>query len=120
MFVRRSLRFRPSVFGRLQIYREKNVIAFSGQMPDMAVQHAVITREWKGIHYSDDDSMALFNRREDPQERSDLSSEHPSVAQEMEGRIRKWVEDCRKTAPYNISLFDEEALQKLKAMGYLK
>ena len=42
------------------------------------------------------------------------------VGREMTERINEWVESCRRAAPYNISLFDTGALEKLKAMGYVR
>lgn len=87
---------------------------------DMAAQRAALFDEWKGILYLDEGNLALYHCIEDPLEKRDLSSSNQDLANEFKRLIQDWVKECRTAAPYNISLFDASALEKLKAMGYLK
>ncbi|MFH2000626.1 MAG: sulfatase, partial [Planctomycetota bacterium] len=86
----------------------------------MHVERAAFSEKWKGILTMDDNSLALFDRVEDPAERRDLSSEESEVRDEFMKLIREWVERSRAAAPYNISVFDASALDKLREMGYIK
>ncbi len=86
----------------------------------MVIKRAVISDKWKGIVSLDTGEIELFDLDSDGGETMNLSSSRPEHALKIEALINNWVKECRKTAPYNISLFDASALKKLKEMGYIR
>ena len=86
----------------------------------MSVQQAVFTNDLKGILTCDDGHLALYDRRQDRYEEKDLAEERPETAARLKKLISQWIDECRSTAPFNISLFDASAMKQLEAIGYLK
>jgi arylsulfatase len=88
--------------------------------PEMIVLRAAFSEAWKGILNVDDRRLALFDRVADPDEMEDIAMKEANRTREMMGRIAEWVRACRAQAPYNLSLFDASAMEKLRQMGYVK
>jgi arylsulfatase A-like enzyme len=88
--------------------------------PEMIVQRAAFSEKWKGILSLEDRKLSLFDRIADPGEARDIALEEAGTTREMMDRIAAWVRACRERAPYNISLFDASAMEKLRQMGYVK
>ena len=53
-------------------------------------QRAVRTARWKLLHSIPENDRLLFDLERDPGERSDVSSEHPDVADSLYGLLREW------------------------------
>ncbi len=86
----------------------------------MVVQQAAFNDDMKGILTCDNGHLTLYDRRQDWNEREDLSEIQPETAGRLRKLISQWISKCRETAPYNISLFDASAMKQLEAIGYLK
>ncbi len=54
-------------------------------------QRAVRTARWKLLHSIPENDRLLFDLERDPGERSDVSSEHPDVADSLYGLLREWI-----------------------------
>ncbi len=63
----------------------------------------------------------LYHVTEDPREQEDISSEHSKMAEELEVRLRRKVEtiSAEGSTFETPNLLDEEALEKLTALGYV-
>ena len=53
-------------------------------------QAGIVHGEWKLIFDSDQGSYQLFNLREDPEERVNLSRTHPDILREMATQLHSW------------------------------
>ncbi len=69
---------------------------------------AVRRGEWKLLHYLPDGERLLFNLKEDPGEKQDLSGEYPGVASELHELLERWREDCNARLPVPNPDFDPE------------
>jgi tetratricopeptide (TPR) repeat protein len=63
----------------------------------------------------------LYHLTEDRHERTDISSEHPPMLNELEARLKRRVETISaEESPFETpQLLDDEALEKLTALGYV-
>ena len=52
---------------------------------------AVRQGEWKLLHYYEDSQIELYNLREDPGERNDLSKSSPAIAKRLEKKLQVWL-----------------------------
>jgi hypothetical protein len=86
----------------------------------MVVRQGMLSNRWKGIFRPDNGELELFDVKSDPEEKNEISGLNKEQAEKMRLMIQDWVEQCRSRAPYNISIFDDAALEKLRAMGYLR
>jgi arylsulfatase A-like enzyme len=83
---------------------------------DNGTARALRTRRWKLYDGS------LYDLVTDPAERHDVTFQHPDVAVSLERRLERWVEEARAAeaageVPVDL---DPEAVERLKALGYLQ
>lgn len=86
----------------------------------MHVERAAISKEWKSILKLDNHELVLFDRKNDFEEKQNLMANFPKQREQWLKLIDDWVKDCWSAAPYNISVFDASAFDRLKEMGYVK
>jgi arylsulfatase A-like enzyme len=66
-------------------------------------------------------SVALFELAADPRELVDVAAEHPEMARSMEAEARTWWRERRAGAgDAAASVPDAEAVEQLRALGYLE
>jgi arylsulfatase A-like enzyme len=93
-------------------YEEKNAFQAVGN------QYAMRVEGWKYIHATDGEDE-LYDLRTDPDELRNVIAEEPARASEMLGYLEAWIAAGR--ADYGTSPeLDEEAREKLKALGYIQ
>lgn len=83
---------------------------------DNGTARALRTRRWKLYDGS------LYDLVTDPGERHDVTFQHPDVAGALERRLERWTEAARAVegageAPVDL---DAEAVERLRALGYLR
>ena len=67
------------------------------------------------------EQVELFDLVLDPRERNSLAGQRPDVARELRARIERFESECPKFTPETVSTtLDEEGLEKLRSLGYLK
>jgi arylsulfatase A-like enzyme len=55
--------------------------------------------DWKLIEQFEDDSLMLFNLKEDPQEQHDLATQHPEKARQLLDRLQAWQQNVGAQVP---------------------
>jgi hypothetical protein len=55
--------------------------------------------DYKLLEFFDDDTVELYNLREDLSERTDLAKEKPELAAEMRKRLHAWREESGAKMP---------------------
>jgi arylsulfatase A-like enzyme len=60
---------------------------------------AVRTREWKLLHYYEDERDELYHLREDPAETRDRAGERPEVREELRKRLFAWLAETGAQLP---------------------
>lgn len=102
---------RPA-FQERRYYEEGNRFGVKG------TQHALRTPEWKYILSSDAEDE-LYRLSTDPGERKTLIGTDPERASELRGRVEEWLAEASAPLPDTLEI-DEEAREKLKALGYIQ
>jgi len=116
---------------------------FSGTAPDLGYAlseapfidaKALITLEWKYIHYFQTDLLhqflspkytsgpRLYNLIEDPREETNLIDQHPEVAADMLKRLLEIIPapELERVGGERSLRLDRSSLEKLKSLGYLR
>ncbi len=85
------------------------------------VNVVVRRKEWKGIWNDEPQRLELYDLRADPAERTDISADHPELAQAFRHKARTWLETCLANGqkPEEIEEFDAETQEQLRSLGYL-
>lgn len=55
--------------------------------------------DWKLIYYWEDESVELYNLKNDPGERHDLALENPKETKKLEGKLMKWLAKTNAAKP---------------------
>ena len=55
--------------------------------------------DWKLIHWTEDDSVELFNLATDPGEKTDLASQQPERAKDLRARLEAWRKETEANMP---------------------
>ena len=63
--------------------------------------------------------LELYDLEADPGERYDLSARRPEVTRRMADQLRRWVADQQAAASERDLVMPEDALQGLRALGYV-
>ncbi len=75
---------------------------------------------WKYIHNFANDRGELYNLRQDPEEKSDLSKQEASRAAAMRSRLKDWAIATKpRWRTERLSELSEEEIKQLKRMGYI-
>ena len=86
------------------------------------VNVAVRQAQWKGIWNIEPKTIELYDLNADPTERTDVSREHPGVAERLRLHAHTWLSSCRARLQPPIELegdeLDPETIEKLRALGY--
>ncbi len=65
-----------------------------------AVPHSAIrTRDWKLIHFLNDDHIELYHLKEDISEKNDLSNSHPQKAADLLAQLDAWRKEVNAQLP---------------------
>jgi arylsulfatase A-like enzyme len=71
--------------------------------------------------WASDGRHELYDRTSDPSEEHNLRDELPAVAAERHARLENWRASFEQTVPTTAAPeFDEEVVERLKALGYLE
>ncbi len=79
---------RPTLLGRAQ--RKRHQFLY-WEFHEGGSKQAVRMRDWKAVHLSPDQPLALYNLARDPGEMTDVAAAHPRVVR----RIREYLETAR-------------------------
>ncbi len=60
---------------------------------------AIIEGDYKLLNWYDDDSVELYNLRDDPSEASDIAQQHPELAERMKQKFKHWLEAVDANMP---------------------
>lgn len=60
---------------------------------------AIRAREWKLLHYYEDNHVELYNLASDLSESNDLSRKMPEKAEELRGRLSQWLKSVNAQIP---------------------
>lgn len=82
-------------------------------------QLAVYRDPWKLVQTADG-TAELYDIREDPREHSDLATVRPDVVFELRQELRLYEDAVRPRFGTEATELDDETLQRLKALGYVK
>lgn len=77
------------------------------------------TVEWTLVH-SARAGWKLFDRRSDPAESEDVFDQHPDIVKRLRPTLDAFATAEPRAATSESSVLDEETLQDLKALGYIK
>ncbi len=68
--------------------------------------------DWKLIHYWEDGHDELYNLKQDPGERQDVSGAHPDRAKQMSARLLAWLSEVDANLPFPDPEYDPELFNK--------
>ena len=80
--------------GKVLPVAETDVLYWRG-VPASAIRRG----DWKLIHYFEDDSVKLFNLRDDISESHDMAAEHPERAAKLLKQLEQWQQDTNAPIP---------------------
>lgn len=69
---------------------------------------AIIERDYKLLNWYDDDSVELYNLKDDPGETRDVSGHTPELADHMKRKLRHWLEATNANMPRPVPAPDQE------------
>jgi arylsulfatase A-like enzyme len=81
---------------------------------------AVRQKHWKYIWAPEGGIAELYDLAKDPQELSNVVSEHPEVAAKLKEMIILWKEAQESGQVGVVQTIDQQSLDKLKALGYVE
>ncbi len=77
-------------------------------------------RDWKLIWYHEDQSLELYNVREDVGEQKNVVAEYPEVAGRMKTELDRWLQETEARMPIPNELFDAKKLEQRKIQIRIK
>jgi arylsulfatase A-like enzyme len=83
------------------------------------VLKAVRSQDWKLI-WGTDGTRELYFISNDPHEQHNLYESHPDQAKQLQGVLAKWLASFRPSRFYRQEEVSREALEELKALGYVQ
>ncbi|MCK4546341.1 MAG: sulfatase-like hydrolase/transferase [Candidatus Eisenbacteria sp.] len=95
-----------------RLYQKPNMAGVDGK------QHAIRTEEWKYI-LDTEKGEELYRLTEDRGELLNLAESEPERAAELRKKLKEWIAEARTDCDEAPDL-DEEAREKLKALGYIQ
>jgi arylsulfatase A-like enzyme len=75
-----------------------------GGRPGAAIRQG----DWKLIRWYEDDSTELYNLREDPGEKVNLAEKEETVAQDLNRKLKAWLDSMPVEMPISNPDYDEE------------
>jgi arylsulfatase A-like enzyme len=84
---------------------------------------ALRARGYKLIYNLEDATAELYALRNDPDERNNLADSEPDLQQALRDHLFQWLEERRRNPmvePGQDVVADDEMLERLKALGYVK
>ncbi len=93
------------------------------------VPHKVVPREamaavqladWKLIRHLGSERVELYQLSRDPGEQADVSAGHPEIAAPLTRHLESWLAAQTPGAGHEPAPIDPEALEQLRALGYLE
>ncbi|VGO11900.1 Arylsulfatase [Pontiella desulfatans] len=60
---------------------------------------AIIQGDFKLLNWYDDDSVELYNLKNDPSEKQDLAARNPELAERLKRKFKKWLKDVDANMP---------------------
>ena len=60
---------------------------------------AIIQGDFKLLNWYDDDSVELYNLKNDPSETRDLAAQNPELAERLKKKFKKWLKDVDANMP---------------------
>ena len=83
-----------------------------------AVPHSAIrTRDWKLIHFLNDDHIELYHLKGDISEKNDLSKSHPQKAAELLAQLDAWRKEVNAQLPPTNLDFDPKKAVEVSGRG---
>jgi hypothetical protein len=81
-------------------------------------------QQYKYIHHLETDAGELYDWHSDPQEGTDLSTEHPEIARQLRAELLDFYEDLVKTSrsmskPQVVDM-SPKRIKQLKSLGYIR
>lgn len=67
---------------------------------------AIRDRDWKLIRFYEDDHVEMFNLKNDPEEKNDLTALNPGKARELRRRLDMWLKETGAQAPLTNATYD--------------
>lgn len=81
---------------------------------------ALRTPEWKWIYDDQEDAGKLYNLSQDPRETIDLAADEPAVRELLSVRLLDFAATRASIGVRNAVVADEQMLENLEALGYVK
>ena len=106
-----------------------SVTAFSHRFPFRELMYSIVRDRYKLITYENPSVsfLRLYDLHADPKDQRDLSElpDHENTIKELGSRLQKWRDEFQGTVSVEGNLdfmeqLDEETLQHLRSLGYLK
>jgi arylsulfatase A-like enzyme len=82
-------------------------------------EQALYEDPWKLIERGNGE-VELYDVREDPAEKHDLAAERPEVVAKLRGALAAFNNTVQPRFSADSAAADEEAIERLRALGYLK
>ncbi|MBI5374686.1 MAG: sulfatase-like hydrolase/transferase [Candidatus Schekmanbacteria bacterium] len=90
------------------------------EIPKSFYWNALKGVRYKGWEYIYGRKPELYNLEKDPAEKENLISKEGAKAAELQGILKKIVEDRNKRISTSIAPVDEETVERLKSLGYFQ
>jgi arylsulfatase A len=78
---------------------------------------AIRARDWRLVHFYEDDSQVLFNLAADVGERHDMSASHPEVVARLRQQLDHWRADVNAQSPTQNPNYDPDRASKVSPSG---
>jgi hypothetical protein len=62
----------------------------SGDLKLLVLHHGSDTTNYKNVHIWDKQPIRLYNVKNDPHEKNELSSTHPEIVEKLSKKIQDW------------------------------
>ncbi len=101
-----------------QLDREAVFFHYPHYHSEGAVPHSAIrARDWKLIHFLDDDHLELYNLKNDLSEQNNLANARPDIASKLLAQLNNWRDEVHAQLPPTNPDFDPSKAVEVSSRG---